>query len=212
MRLFPHIPRLTQRKARACRNDERGSISVEFAILLPVLTTLFLATVEFSAFIWAKNSATDAAGAAGDLTTRYVSVSEETMTAVFQAAERMVDPDGGPIEGLEIIVTSLLACEDEPGADDYTFEVLWSHRWTNGTLRDGYAQSSNFTQVPDALGPPSGGTMVYTEVNYDYAPPIGFVLGQETIALNSTVTFRPRKSREVVHTGEFAVNQANSCG
>ena len=199
------------RLRRRLTDDERGVVSIEFSLMLPLLAVLFLGAVEVSSFIWKRTAISDTAVAAADLTTQFVAVEETSMLTVFQAAERMLAPEGGPVDGLNITVSSVLACECSPGSEDFCFTVLWSHSYENGALKTGYAQDDEITTIPQALGAPSGGTLVLAEVAFNYPPPIGFVIGADSIPLSSNAYFRPRKSREVAHTGEFAVNQANSC-
>lgn len=196
---------------RRMLGESRGAISVEFAMLLPFLAAAFISSLEVANLIWTRTSVGDAATAAADLTTRYVAVDDTTMRSVFLASERMISPEVRTVDGLQMTVSSVLACECPSGSGTYCFTVLWSHGFKDGGMVSGRAQGARVTEIPQEMGPPAGGTLIFAEADYNYTLPYGFVLNDRIQAMESQTYFRPRMSRAVAHTGTFAANAAPSC-
>lgn len=206
------IPRLRVRRGvRRFGQDRRGSSAVEFTVMAPVLMAFFLGSMEISNLIWTRSSVGDAATAAADLTTRYVGVDDTTMLSIMQASERMINPEARAVSGFAMTVSSVLACESPANSGTYRFKVIWSHGYTNGGLQTGRARNSYIADMPQAMGPPSGGTLIFAEATYTYELPYGFVLSQHVQTMSSVAYFRPRLSRAVAHTGSFAGNAAATC-
>ncbi|MEM9724749.1 MAG: TadE/TadG family type IV pilus assembly protein [Pseudomonadota bacterium] len=185
-------------------------IAVEFAIALPVLVIFFLGAIEVTQAVWTRASVFEAASVSADLSTQFASIDEAAALTVLQAAERVTEPVGGAGQGLQLRITSLLACDCGNGSGDACFTVLWSHGYAGGALTPGYAQGQQLNTIPQALGQPFGGTLVFAEASLNYTSPFGFIIG-ETFTMSSDASFRPRNAREVVHTGQFATNSANIC-
>ena len=199
--------------ARRFREDREGGVStLEFSLLMPFLLAAFIGTMEVSNLIWTRSSVSDAATTVADVTARYVGVDDATVLSIFQASERVVNPEVRAVAGLQMVVSSVIACEDPVGSGDYTFRVIWSHGYSNGALQAGRAIDQLVTEIPQAMGPPSGGTLIFGEAEYVYTLPFGFVLDAQTQNLGSQAYFRPRLSREVSHTGSQAAANAASCG
>lgn len=196
---------------RFLRND-RGSIAVEFTVLTPVMAMLLLASVEGSSLIWVRSSVSEAATAAADLTTQSAVIEEQSMTDIFEAAERMIAPEGGPVDGLAMTVSSVLTCPCQDDATAFCYSVIWSHSYENGRLTPGLEQDSEFLGLPQNLGVAANSTMVVAEAAYRYSPPITFIFfDDEALELRSRAEFRPRQSRSVAHVGGFQRAQAPTC-
>lgn len=185
MRLLAPVRRLGRR--RLWRNQS-GLASIEFAFLLPIMILVYLGTVDVSLIITADRKATNIASALGDLVGQSTQISDDDISDIFAAADAMIEPL--PDENLSIVITSVVA--DENGATT----VDWSEAH-NGTA----AGSGAAFAVPDGLTEPNSSVIVAT-VSYTYASPASEFLSGESITLDSTYYFRPRRTTQVARVAE----------
>jgi Flp pilus assembly protein TadG len=163
-------------------NDRRGVSAVEFALLLPLMLTLYLGSVELSQGIGIDRKVNMTARTVADLVARSNSVktaSDADASAALGAAAAILAPY--PDSNAKIVV-SVVDIDDKGNA-----KIRWSSA-KNGTAR---AVNSSVT-VPAALITPGAKTsLVLGEAAYKYQPSIGYVV---TGALNLTeqMFMRPR--------------------
>jgi Flp pilus assembly protein TadG len=170
--------------ALAC--DTRGVSAVEFALILPVMITMYIGAVEFSHALTVDRRVTAVASAASDLAAQTEEVSSNSVQDIFTAATSIMTPYS--VAPISIVLTSVVADEDN------TTTVDWSCA-QNGAP---HSTGSSFT-LPDGLTQPFSSVIV-AEVSYDYQPPIGrYMVG----GINMTETFylRPRRSLTVEWQG-----------
>ena len=170
--------------ALAC--DTRGVSAVEFALILPVMITMYIGAVEFSHALTVDRRVTAVASAASDLAAQTEEVSSNSVLDIFTAATSIMTPYS--VAPISIVLTSVVADEDN------TTTVDWSCA-QNGAP---HSTGSSFT-LPDGLTQPFSSVIV-AEVSYDYQPPIGrYMVG----GINMTETFylRPRRSLTVEWQG-----------
>jgi Flp pilus assembly protein TadG len=165
--------------------DERGVSAVEFAMLLPLMLTLYLGTVEISQGISADRKVTLTARSIADLVSQTTSINNAEMTNSLNAATAVMTPY--PISNLELTVTSV-TIDNEGNAT-----VAWSDS-LNGTAR---TKGSPVT-VPTALNIPNS-SLIWSEVKYSYTPTIGYLISG-TLALKDQIYMRPRLSDKVTRT------------
>src|SRR5271163_4113061 len=85
------ITSATARLARFVR--ERGGVSsVEFAMLLPMMMTLFLGSVETSQGVATKRKVSLTAHALADLATQYTDITNADMSNILNAGSAIVAP------------------------------------------------------------------------------------------------------------------------
>ena len=82
---------LSQRFARF-RQDERGVSAVEFAMLLPLMITLYLGTVEISQGVGIDRKVTLTTRTVADLASQVSSINNTDMTNLLNAASAVVVP------------------------------------------------------------------------------------------------------------------------
>jgi Flp pilus assembly protein TadG len=178
VRTFTHaISRL------AC--DQRGVSAVEFAMLLPLMLTLYLGTVEISQGIAVDRKVTLTARTVADLVSQTTSIDNAGMTNSLNAGTAVIVPyEPGK---LSIVVSSVTV--DAAGKAT----VAWSDAF-NGAPR---SKGSTVT-LPPALNIPNS-SLIWSEAQYSYTPTIGYILSG-TLLLKDQIYMRPRLSDSVTRT------------
>jgi len=174
-----------ERRLRRLVADERGMSAVEFAMLLPLMMTLYLGAVEVSQGIAADRKVTLAARTIGDLVSQVTSIGNADMTNALNASSAVMSPF--PISNLKVTVSSVKI--DASGKAT----VDWSDT-LNGTAR---AKGSAVT-LPAAFIVAST-SLIWSEVQYTYKPVVGYVV-TGTLNLNDQIYMRPRLSDSVTRT------------
>jgi Flp pilus assembly protein TadG len=170
------------RRISALRRDEEGVSAVEFAMLLPLMITLYLGTVEVSQGVAIDRKVTLTTRTVADLASQVSSINNTDMTNLLNAASSVIAPFA--LNQLKVTVSAVTV--DANGVA----KVAWSDT-LNGTAR---AVNSTVT-LPTALNV-ANTTLIWSEVEYNYLPTIGYVI---TGALNLTdkIYMRPRLSDTV---------------
>jgi Flp pilus assembly protein TadG len=171
--------------------DPRGVSAVEFAVILPIMVTLFVAGSEITQAITIKRKATQVVRTVADLTSQDSSITNAEMLTIFGAATSVLAPYS-PTNGqgntlLKIIVSSVNI--DAQG----TAKVGWSD-----SSPAGYAHTPNTTiTLPAGLNVAST-SLIWAEVSYDYIPPVGYgLLINGTITLTDKIYLRPRMAATI---------------
>jgi len=173
--------RSISRRLRRFTADERGVSAVEFAMLLPLMLTLYLGSVEVSQGIGADRKVTLTARTVGDLVAQVTSVGDAEMTNALNAASSVMSPY--PVSNLKVTVSSVSINADGLAT------IKWSDT-LNGIAR---VPGEAVTLPPgDALKIPNT-SLIWTEVQYSYKPVIGYVMSG-TLTLKDQIYMRPRLS------------------
>jgi Flp pilus assembly protein TadG len=170
------------RKLRRLAGDERGVSAVEFAMLLPLMLTLYLGTVEVSQGIAADRKVTLTARTVADLVAQVSSINNADMTNMLTASSAVIAPYDAT--KLKVVVSAVTV--DNAGVA----KVTWSDT-LNGTQR---TVGSTIT-LPTALNI-NNSQLIFSEVTYDYKPTIGYVI-TGTLTLADKIYMRPRLSDTV---------------
>jgi len=170
------------RRLRGLAGDERGVSAVEFALILPLMLTLYLGAVELSQGIAADRKVTMTARTTADLVSQVTSLSTSDMSNSLSAASAVIAPF--PVSNLKVTVSSVSIDANSKAT------IAWSCT-LNGTKR---ATGSSVT-LPTALNVPST-SLIWSEVQYSYKPVIGYVI-TNTLTLKDQIYMRPRLSDSV---------------
>lgn len=165
--------------------DRRGVSAVEFALLLPLMITLYLGSVEVSQGISIDRKVTLTARTVADLVSQVSSINNSSMTNVLSASSAVISPY--PVEPLKVTV-SLVAVDAAGKAT-----ISWSDS-LNGTAR---ASGSSVT-LPASLNVPNT-SVIWSEVQYTYTPTIGYVV-TGAMTLKDQIYMRPRISSTIART------------
>jgi Flp pilus assembly protein TadG len=176
----PYIA-LSQRLA-SFKKDERGVSAVEFAMLLPLMITLYLGSVEISQGVGIDRKVTLTTRTVADLASQVSSINNADMTNMLNATAAVI----APYDQSKLKVTVSAVTIDGNGAA----KVAWSDT-LNGTK---HAVNSTVT-LPAALNVPNT-TLIWSEVSYSYTPTIGYVI-TGTLNLSDQIWMRPRLSDTV---------------
>jgi Flp pilus assembly protein TadG len=162
--------------------DQRGISAVEFALLLPLMITLYLGTAEVSQAVGIDRKVTLTTRTVADLASQVTTISNADMNNLLGASAAVIAPhDPAPLK-----VTVSRVDVDANG----TATVVWSDT-LGGTAR---AVGSTVT-LPSALNV-ANSSLVWSEVAYTYKPVIGYVV-TGILNLSDQIYMRPRLSDKV---------------
>ena len=171
-------------RLRGFAADQDGVSAVEFAILLPLMLTLYLGGVEISQAVSADRKTTLVAHTVGDLTAQSSNVtSAGDILNFFDAASKVAYPF--PAANFKVTLSSV--CIDSTGT---RATIGWSQT-QNGTVRSGTVTSS----IPSALMI-ANTSLIWGEATYAYKPTIGWTI-TGTLNLKDQFFLRPRLSCSV---------------
>jgi Flp pilus assembly protein TadG len=165
--------------------DTRAVAAVEFAMLLPIMMTLYLGVVEVSQGFAISRKITLTARTVSDLASRVSTISGTEMTNILNASSTVMSPY--PLANLKVVLTAAKIDANKAAT------VLWSDT-LNGTVK----QKDTSVALDPALAV-ADTTLIMAEVEYAYKPTIGYVL-TGTLNLKSKMYMRPRQSTTVERT------------
>ena len=167
------------------RHECHGVAAIEFAMLLPVMLTLYLGIAEASQGIAAHRKVTLTAHTLADLTTQYTDVNNAEMSNILNGASAIMAPY--PIANLQAVVSELSINAQGQAS------VVWSDT-LNGTART----AGQVVDIPASMAIPNT-FLVLAEVKYNYNPTYGYVL-TGTLTLQDQFFMLPRQSTSIART------------
>lgn len=165
--------------------DRRGVSAVEFALVLPLMLTLYLGATEVSLGIATDRKITLTARTVADLASQVSSISNADMNNLLNASAAVIQPY--PIAPLKITVSSVEIDKDGKAT------VKWSDT-RNGTARS----PGSAVSLPAALVVPNT-SLIWGEVQYTFTPAVGYVVSGP-LNLKDQIFMRPRLSATVTRT------------
>jgi Flp pilus assembly protein TadG len=162
--------------------DRQGVSAVEFALLLPLMLTLYIGGVEVGNGMAIQFKSTLAARTVADLASQYSTINNSTMTSILGAASTVVTPYSP--SGMVVKVSEVST--DANG----NATITWSDA-INGAARP-VGQSVTLPNGVKAANI----SLLWGEVTYPYNPQIGYVL-TGTITIYQNMFFYPRLSTSV---------------
>jgi Flp pilus assembly protein TadG len=175
---------VTRRIADFAR-DRRGVSAVEFALLLPMMMTLYLGSVETSQGIAANRKVTLAAHTLADLASQYTDITNADMSNILAAGPAILAPF--PTASIQEVVSEISINAQGVAT------VVWSDTLNGAALTVGQVVS-----VPSSLAVPNS-SLVLSQVQYNYSPIYGYVL-TGSITLHDQIFVRPRQSSSIART------------
>jgi hypothetical protein len=186
--------RRLKRRIASLSRREQGVALIEFALVAPVMITMYLGMVELSLAVGHDRKNTLVARTIADLVTQYQSVSDTDMAAVFDSTAAIL----APYEAKEVTlrVTSLRI------DNNAKVWVVWSNTKdlarTSGSFPALTRCADGQSIVPAPLRT-KGMSIVVAESKVQHTPVVGQYVG--TFDMEETAYFRPRLSTEVARDG-----------
>lgn len=174
----------------AIASDVRGVSAIEFAILMPLMLTLFIAGNEVSQAMTIYRKVSHTGATLGDLVTQVSSISSSDMTNILAASTAVMSPYDA--SGIKLVVSAL----------NYTssgYTVAWSvasndTAWTTGGTPP--------ITVPTGLVS-TGQQLVVTRAQYVYTSTFSTFMadiwGSGSITLSDVTYLRPRVSTTITY-------------
>jgi Flp pilus assembly protein TadG len=167
-----------QRLASFAR-DRRGISAVEFAMLLPLMVTMYLGVVEVSKGVAIDRKVTLTTRTMADLASRVTSINNADMSSLLNASAAVIAPyQPAPLK----IVLSAVTIDANSVA-----KIAWSD-----TLNGNARSVGSTVTLPSVLVVPNT-TLIWSEVSYLYNPTFGYVL-TGNLNLSDQIYMRPRLS------------------
>ena len=164
--------------------DNSASAAVEFAVIVPIMLTLFFGVVEFSSGVAVDRKVTLVARTLSDLTSQSTSVTDTDLTNFTITGKAIMTP---------YATAPLNSTISELYVDPATLTA--KVKWSKGTAPRGIDTT---VSIPAALQ--IGGTyLIYAEVNYKYVPAVGYVMNKLGVTLSDFTYTRPRQSSCVLY-------------
>lgn len=174
---------IARRALRRFGGDTRGVSAVEFALILPVMVTIYLGSVDVTQILTADRKVTNVASSLADLVAQSTQIADSEVQNVFNAAMAIMDPL--PTGTLSVIVTSVVMDENQNTVVD----------WSEASNASAYSQGQGIT-VPTGIID-AGSSVIMAEVNYTYTSPVVTLVAGGAIDLEDKFYLRPRRSLTV---------------
>ncbi|WP_293854568.1 TadE/TadG family type IV pilus assembly protein [uncultured Alsobacter sp.] len=193
-----HQPNTPSRfSLRRFRRGEEGVAAVEFALLLPVMLTLYMGSIELTQALTADRRIVLLARTLGDLTTQSSTLTAADMTGIVAAASSVMAPMSTSPAKIRITSVAISSSGSADPKVPNKASVCWSYQnnwtaYTRGTVLD-------TSQLPEGLRTDTGTSVVIAEVQYPYKPVIGYVF-TGSFNLSERLYMRPRLSTYVARS------------
>lgn len=185
------------RKSRLFLRARKGLAAVEFALLLPVMITLFFGVVETSAALSARAQVTSIAATVADLVAQGSTTSQGDLQNVFNAGNTILYPYYDPTKGKttkpDIVVASIV--DDGSGSANgskLTGRVAWV--CYQGAAPTGLAVGSTVTFDQPLMT--QNGSIIYSEARYTYQSPTSKMIAG-TIQMSNKFYSKPRRVAQI---------------
>ena len=155
--------------------DRRGVSAVEFALLAPLMITIYVGCAEVSDAVSADRKVSLTAAALANLSSQVTTISTSDMTNILDASSAII----APYSTSQLTVT--LSCISIDANSRAT--VKWS------VTRGGSAHSGTIT-IPTALAVPNS-QLLFGEATYQYTPTVGYTV-TGTLNLSDHMYMSPR--------------------
>jgi Flp pilus assembly protein TadG len=160
---------------RHLARDTRGVSAVEFALIAPLMVSLYLGCVEISDGVSAQRKVTLIASTIANLGAQSATLTTTDVSNILDASTAIIYPYSSSTLKMTI---SCIAIDANKNAT-----VKWS------VTRNGTALSGSVT-MPSALQV-ANSQFVYAQVSYGYKPAIGYTI-TGTLTLSETMYMMPR--------------------
>lgn len=162
---------------KALARDRSAVSAVEFALILPVMLTLYIGGIQVSEALSINRKVSHVTSTLADLVTQSKSITDTNMANIFNASASVMAPYSDTT--LQITVSEIYI--DANGVAKV--------QWSNARNATAYAKNT-VVQLPAAVAM-ANSYVVAAEAHYPFTPGIGYVL-TGTFNLSSSYYLRPR--------------------
>jgi Flp pilus assembly protein TadG len=166
--------------------DKRGNAAIEFAVIVPLMLTMFFGTVEFSSGVAVQRKVSMAAQELADMTARNKTVADTDITNFFNIGNAVLTPYSS---------TPLMATITQIYIDPAT--GIARSQWSKGSTArlDGSTvpvpanlvarDSTTNAILPDQY-------LIFAETSYLFQPAVGYIMAKAGVNLSDKIYMRPR--------------------
>ena len=172
------------------KSDDAGISAIEFALIAPIMATIYFGCIELSMMMTLDRKVTSATATLGDLTARATNVTNDSLSDIFEATRMLMQPND--MSRASMRITSIINDPNDSDGDDTNgieMRVLWSDKC--GSSFSTYTEDQILNDVPPDLVP-AGETLIVAEIGYPYRSPIEFFFTGEK-QLTDKFYLRPRR-------------------
>jgi Flp pilus assembly protein TadG len=195
--LWSHCTAFAGRAAQFLRRDTRAVAAVEFALLLPLMLTLYIGSVEVTQLLTADRRIVLLSRTLGDLTTQSASLVAADLDSILNASTAVLAPMSASSAQLRVSSIAISGSGSTDPKVPNKASVCWSYQRNWTALTKGALLSTD--DLPSGLRTDVGSSLVVAEVQYPYKPVIGYVI-TGTVTLSEKIFMRPRVSTYVSRT------------
>ena len=180
-------------------SDRRAVAALEFALIAPLLLSMYFVTMEVAQGIETNKKVGRVGSMVADLVTQQQETSEAELNAILAIGKATLQPYN---RSEPTITITAIEITDEAAPK---VKVVWSRKLENGLFGDGPAKES-ITTVPPALEI-KGSFLIRVESALEYEPVITWTADNKTslglsasfdgITMDETYHLRPRMSQSV---------------
>jgi Flp pilus assembly protein TadG len=167
------------RRGLGFARDARGVSAVEFALILPVMLSLYLGGDELGHGLTIARKVTHVSSSLSDLVTQSTKITDHDMTNILNAAASVITPYS--TSNLTIVISEYYIDKDGK-----TVTVQWS----DGYHKTGLDAGTPITNLPSDLLT-AGTYLITADVDYAYTPTVGYIM-TGTFDIHDQFYLRPR--------------------
>ena len=187
------------------RREEDGIAAVEFALILPLMLTLYIGTAEVSNTLMASRKETLVARTLSDLVAQQSSgtaLADTDLDSIFAAATAIMAPFSGSLLKMSITSVEFVANAKATSNTGYDAKPRWTAIRNGGTERPcAILTAVANTATPSSTTMPTGiyqsGSVIVADTSYTYTPAFGgtfMSMSSGGITFSHTTYMRPRNT------------------
>lgn len=175
------------------RNDRRGSISIEFAVLAAMLIGVLFSSIEYGRYIITTQKVDKTVASVGDMITQYTELQTQDVKDIFTAAGQILPHYVFKGRGVMIVSHIHAAKAGQPAI---TWQVFSSSSKTDPSK---LGKAGETPKLPAGFSMTAGETVIAVEAYVKFEPMLFdlVVSGQDIYKI---AWYHPRKAEQIAYT------------